>query len=349
MKEKYFCVNNLVYFKILYNFFPKRLWLEYSTFECTATDDLDFILYLGNFSPSLEGCTFIDYKYFIKEDFFYCVDTYKHGKWRVEVSGLENKRPLTIRLSTNLIATFFADMFIGAYVIDFFIRFCLNEKGYSVIHASSVGKDGKGYLFPSQSGAGKTTTVVYFANSGYDYIGDDFVIFKDGILFNYLTPLNLFSYNLNPIVIKGMSLYDKYLIKIKDFVFQLSSGYVKIFSKMNPVILFSSNVGNDVPLKKIFLFSQQDELSIKKISKEYVINNLFINQKIESFPFFKYFLEYSYVFPNSNIAAYWDRCLHDIKENLVEGIEYFELGVPKKYTDSVFRYIRDVVENVSKL
>lgn len=318
--------------------------MEYKNFECDYVDNVDFVIDISNFSPNLAGCRIIDNTYYIKEDYFFCDYSYKFGKCKIEIKGLDFGQ-ISIRISTNFIANQFAAMFICAHIIDFFIRFCLNEKGYSVIHSSSVGKDGIGYLFPSQSGAGKTTTAIYFANSDYDYLGDDFTILKDGILYNYITPLNLFSYNLNPLILREMGFYDKFLIKFNDLIFHLSSGYVKIFSKMNPILLFNENIGNKIPLKKVLLLSQQKELSTIKINKEAVVNNIIINQKIESFPFFKYLLEYSYIFPNSRIASYWDRCLHDINRNLVDGIEYFEVGIPMKYDESVFRFIRDVVED----
>jgi hypothetical protein len=319
-----------VNFKIVAPFIPSRLKLEYQNFKRDSLENVDFVITLKEFTPDLTDCTVIDHTYYIKNNYFYCSDSYKFGKWKIEVIGMDSN-PLCIMVSPNFVAKQASDMFICAFIIDFFIRFFLNEKGYSVAHASSVEKEGKGYLFPSQSGAGKTTTAVYFVNAGYNYIGDDFTIFKDGILYNYLTPLNLFSYNLNPQILKNMTYFDRILIDVKDLLYRLTSGYVKIFSKMNPLVICGDNVGDEVSLKKVLLLSQQEDLSIKNISKDDVVNNIFINQKLESFPFYKYFLEYSYVYPESRIASYWERCLNDIQKNLVDGIEYIELGIPKKY------------------
>ncbi|NMB51661.1 MAG: hypothetical protein GX999_04990, partial [Bacteroidales bacterium] len=146
--------------------------VEYENFETDHINNPDFIIEIGDFKPSNDDCYIIDHTYYIKKGYFYCKDSYKFGKWMIQVSGLESDQT-HIKLSTNAVGTLVPDMFVCAYVIDFFIRFKLETKGYSVVHASSMSKGGQAFLFPSQSGAGKTSTAIYLAESGYDYLGDD--------------------------------------------------------------------------------------------------------------------------------------------------------------------------------
>lgn len=56
------------------------------------------------------------------------------------------------------------------------------ENGWSLVHGAAVGLDGKGILLVGAGGSGKTTTALSAAMSGFEYLGDDYVILnpKDG-------------------------------------------------------------------------------------------------------------------------------------------------------------------------
>jgi hypothetical protein len=317
--------------------------IEYRNFESEKIDNPDFTVYLGDFTPSNESCTILDYTYHIKENYIYCEDSYKIGRWQVEVSGLE-KGGTTVKLSTNIVGTIAADMFICMFVIDFLIRFKMEGKGYSVVHASAVSKDGHGYLFPSQSGAGKTTTAVYFAENGYNFLGDDFVILHKGEVISYLTPLNIFAYNLNPVILKNLGFNDKLILKLKNILYKATSRYIKIFTKMNPKKIFSNQIVDKSKLDAVFLLVPKEKFGVEKTDREVIINNLFINQMMESFPFLKYLLEYAYVFPESSIATHWEKCRENLMRNLGEDMDFYRVDVPKRYDRGTFEKIREVVE-----
>ena len=210
--EKNYNIHDIVKFKVIANRISNRMDIEYINFESDTIDNPDFTIYLGDFTPSNEGCSILDHTYYIKKNYLYCKDSYKIGRWAVEVSGLEENE-MTVKLSTNTVGAIAADMFICAFIIDFLIRFKMEQKGYSVVHASAVSKDGNAYLFPSQSGAGKTTTAIYFAENGYNFLGDDFVILHNRDVISYLTPLNIFAYNLNPIILKNLGFKDKRILE----------------------------------------------------------------------------------------------------------------------------------------
>lgn len=340
--EKNYNVHDIIKFKVIAERISRRMDIEYKNFESEKIDKPDFTVFLGDFIPSNDRCFIIDNTYYIKEDYIYCEDSYKLGRWRVEVSGLE-KEGTTVKLSTNIVGSIFADMFICAYIIDFLIRFKLNEKGYSVVHASAVSKDGKAYLFPSQSGAGKTTTAMHFAENGYAFLGDDFVLLHDGVIISYLTPLNIFAYNLNSVILKNMGFKEKCILDLKNLVYWASSRYIKIFTKMNPKYIFPNQTIDKSKLDAVFLLVPKDKFGVEKTDREAIINNLFINQKLESFPFFKYLLEYAYVFPESGIASHWDKCKENLMRNLGGDVDFYRVEVPKRYSMETFKNISSIV------
>lgn len=341
--EKNYNIHNIVKFKVIANRISSRMDIEYRNFESAKVNNPDFTVYLGDFTPLNERCTILDYTYHIKENYIYCKDSYKIGRWQVEVSGLE-KEGTTVKLSTNIVGTIAADMFICAFIIDFLIRFKMEQKGYSVVHASAVSKNGNAYLFPSQSGAGKTTTAVYFAEKGYNFLGDDFVILHNGNVISYLTPLNLFAYNLNPVILKNLGFKDRRILELKNALYKATSGYIKIFTKMNPNKIFSNQIIDKSKLDTVFLLVPKEKFGVEKTDKEVVINNLFINQELESFPFLKYLLEYAYIFPESSIATHWEKCRENLMRNLGEDMDFYQVEVPKRYDMETFEKILEVVE-----
>lgn len=343
MIEKSYTIDNIINFKIFsQKKVSNRMLIEYKNFECNCIEDPDFRVYLGDFIPTNQGCTIIDNIYHIKENYFYCAESYKHGSWKLEISGLDSG-PLIIKLSTNLIGSWFADMFICTYIIDFLIRYKLNSKGFSIVHASAISNGDHAFLFPSQSGAGKTTTALYFAEEGHSFLGDDFVIIHKGKVLSYLTPLNIFSYNLNHVILGKLNSVEKLLLYLKDLIHKLTSGNIKIFTKANPVDLFPDQIVTDSRLSKVFLLAPGNKFYLEGASRNEILNSLFINIKIESFPFLKYLMEYAYVFPESDVAKFWDVCLDNLNKNIDNSVELYKMNVPKKYDRMTFKMVKEAV------
>lgn len=343
MVQNYYSIHGVVNFTIKSNRVTNRMAVEYENFETNHIDDPDFIIEIGNFEPSNDDCYIIDHTYYIKDGYFFCKDSYKFGKWMIQVSGLESDQT-HIKLSTNTVGTLVPDMFICAYVIDFFIRFKLERKGYSVVHASAMSRGGQAFLFPSQSGAGKTSTAIYLAERGYDYLGDDFVILHEGQVLSYPTALNLFAYNLNPAIRKNLPVHDRAVIQLKNALYKLTAKKIKIFTKMNPRDIPGLNVTDSSTLKGVYLLAQGDLLEITTAEPEVILNSLAINQKLESYPFFKYLLEYSYVFPNSSIAQFWMTCAANLRKNLNGEVKLYSVSVPRHYSKEVFEELKEALE-----
>lgn len=340
---KCYSIHDIITFHVLSDTLPRRMEIEYANFETSHQSTPDFTLQLGEFKPSNEGCQIIDHTYYIKKNYFYCKDSYKFGKWEIQVTGLESDKT-EIKLWTNAIGTFVADMFVCMFIIDFLIRFKLERKGYSVIHASAMSKDDKAFLFPSQSGAGKTTTALYLSDEGYDYLGDDFVILHRGVIFSYPSALNLFSYNLNPDIRKNLSTGENILLSIKNALYILTAKKIKIFTKMNPKVLPGLHIADKATLKAVYLLAQGDAFSVSEINPDIIMNSIAINQKMESYPFLKYLLEYSYIFPDSSIARHWEICEKNLTDNFKGDAKYFNVHLPKKFGKDIFHRFKEIIE-----
>ena len=339
--EKNYSIGDIVTIKVVGKM-HRRMAMEYRNFESTGVDFPDITIYLGNFTPKTEGCQILDDRYFVKDNYFYCEDSYKIGRWKIEVSGFESASIVT-RLHTNIVGSILQDQFICNFTLDPLIRFVMDRKGYSPVHAAAVSKDGRAYLFPAQSGAGKTTTAAYFTQEGFNFLGDDFVILHNGRVFSWLTPLNVFSYNLSPMVRKNMRGLDRTIIRLKNGLHKASRGYIKIFSKLNPKDAFATCDQSE--LKAIFFLLPKGKFTVSRMGKAELIRRLFINFEMESFPaFYRYVLEYSYAFPNSTLANLWQSYKSNLNRNLPDSLPIYRIDVPDKYSKETFDKIFKVVQ-----
>lgn len=313
--------------------------VQYRNFESEKTDNSDFTVYIGKFTPTNHNCYIVD-KYYVKKHYFYCKqDAYKAAKWEFEISKSE-KNGTIIRISSNLVG----ELFISGFIMDSLIRFKMNEKGYSIVHASCVSKNNQAFLFPASSGGGKTTTALYFVEKRFDFLGDNFVILHDGNVLSFLSSLSIFTYNLASVIEKNLGTKKKIILSLKHLLYRATSGYIKIFTKINPKDAFPNLIANESKLNYVLLLIPKQNFRIKRIGKDELINHLITNQKSEFFPFFKYMLEYSYIFPDSEIGSYWEKYKENLRNNLPEDIPFYKIEVPQRYDKEVFEKILEVIK-----
>ncbi len=346
--EKSYNIHNIVTFKIIKktNFlddFFSNIDIEYKNFESEGLRTPDFTIYLGDFKPSNRDCYILDDTYYIKEDYLYCKDSYKLAKWKFEMSGFEEE-DMIVHISNNLIGS----MFISP-LIDFLLSFKMNERGYPLVHSSCVSKNNHAYLFPARSGGGKTVTSLYLVERGFDFLGDNFVILDEGNVLNFLSPLNIFTYNMAPIIENNLKLKTKMTFGLKHLLYKITFGYAKIFSKIDVRELFPDLIVDKSKLDSIFLLLPKEDFSMEKISKEELINHLVMNQKLDSLSFLKYMLEYSYMFPDSKLATHWHRYKKNLRKNISGDILIYKIEVSQKYDANTFERIYGVIQNETNI
>ena len=68
------------------------------------------------------------------------------------------------------------------------INYKINEKGFSVVHASCISGNAGTFLFAGRSGVGKTLIALFFIEQGFNFIGDNYIILKNGCAYSYFSP-----------------------------------------------------------------------------------------------------------------------------------------------------------------
>jgi len=345
VSEKYYNIHDVVKFKIVTKEFEwkfNNIYRAYKNFETTKTDELDFIVYIGKFTPSNQGCHILEDKYYIKEDYLYCKkDSYKFTSWEFEMSGFESKYTV-IRISSNTLGY----MWMSGFIIEFMIHYKMNEKGYSIVHASGVSRNNRGFIFSARGGGGKTTIALNLLERGFKMLGDNFVILHGEEVLNYISPLNIFTYNLAPIIRKNFGIKNKTILMLKEVIYRVTGGYIKIFTKLNPKEIFPELTIDKTKLDMVFLIVTREEverIQVKKIGKTELLNHLIMNQMLDTLLFLPYILEYSYMFPNSKLAGHWVRYRKNLEKNLPNSMPIYRIEVPQKYKTDVFERILEVI------
>ena len=339
----FYSLHNLVLFSLNgpASFSNSYRYLNYKVDSCEISD-LDFIVNIGNFKPNLSDCLKFDDKYYIKRNYLYCkTDQYKLLKWELEINGLETG-PIKINIKIN--SHFMRHMktsyvLLEGAIIDPLIHYILIKKGAALLHASCISKNGKGILFIARGGAGKTTISTNLIQHGFTFISDNYTIItaSNGLL-GFVEPLNLFSYNLNKFIKKGLTYKQKAELFFKKVIYSLSMRYVKLFLRVMPSQIFTA-ISSTASLHSSILLIPHQQVNVDPdlhhVSKSELIAHISANQKLE-FPYLdKYFIAYSYAFPMSQPSNMWED-YSSVLDTLLSDNSYL-LDIPSKYDERIFK------------
>jgi len=348
--EKYYSIHDFVKFKFV---FPKtskwklrNILFHYKNFEYAKPIDdehLDFVAIFGKFKPNVKTADIIDGRYYVTDNSFYCKeDKYKFAKWKFGIT--KNDTHLLLKIDGNIPAY----LWMIGVVIDSLIHYVLTEKGYSVIHASGVSKDGHAFLFSTRGGGGKTTISLNLLEYGHKLLSDNFIILDKTTAYNYLTPLNIFTYNLWPIIQKNMNHSQRIDLFLKKLLYSLSRGYVKLFTTLDPHIFLKRYIDSHAEIEKLFIILPKriysEYIELDRISTDEAINYITYNHHLELQYLSKYLLECSYsTYVREDLfKKFWKKYKENLKTNLKD-VEIIKIIVPYKYSPNIFKKIEEVI------
>lgn len=303
--------------------------------DCTP----DLIVELGRFSPDIKDCYILDEEYYVRRDYlFHRKEVYKLGSfYQFDYSQLEGNR-VRLRINANLTGY----PFVAGRIIDFFLFYLLAQKGYSLIHASAVARRGEVFAFSGRGGDGKTTIAISAVqNENYSFLGDNFIICKDGNVYSFISDINIFGYNLNPFIWEKFSSRERTAFHLWGFVFKLTGGYIKIFSTVNPMQLFQNQIIDCGSMHTLVSLLGGNAFSVRAIDRNLIVKRTVSNMKLEFYSFVRHTEIFACIFPDSFLAQTWNHYENTLLINLTEGIAYYEATIPRRLTeeniDQIFR------------
>ncbi|MCD4672480.1 MAG: hypothetical protein K8R77_07450 [Anaerolineaceae bacterium] len=334
-----YCIHGICTFDILDQVGPvvQKLLDVQGRYQCFKTDydpavSPDLRVTIGKFQPDLHGCTSLDGAYWVKTGYLYhSGETYKMGAgWSFDVAGLESS---TIEVRIN--ANFPGRPFIAGKIIDFFIFWLLQQHECSLMHASAVAHEGDVFVFAARGGGGKTTLALAATfNQGMQFMGDNFVILKNGMIYSYLSDLNMFGYNLHPRVWESLTRYECLRFKFWQLVHRFTFGYIKVFSAVSPLRFLQGASCDSGRLKKLTMLQTFGQFSCNPLVREALTAQMTSNMKLEFFSFVRHVAVYGCVFPDTAFANFWQSYTETLQDNLPQA-EIQRMTLPPHITDKI--------------
>lgn len=348
MIQRNYQIHDLLSFQLNHSTNALEQWvdstqMQFSSFEVPSLQGQpDLIMDIGAFTPSSRPVRILDNNYRVAKDYLSLKAVRKFAKWHLEIENL-NEKP-HVRIDTNLAGQLTRPLNLAEYMI----QYCLLQKRASVIHSAAVVRDERVLLLPGTGGTGKTTLSLVLMDRGYQYMGDNFIILKDGEAMSYLSPFNIFYYNRTPLVEPALTVADKSSLFAKKMLYDFTRGYIKILQKVDPIKVLGDKLCHRGRATHLCFLEPNDRYNgkvgdIEPASREEIVKKLRLNMEIEWHFFNKYSPSFGYMYPDSLLGDIWTKCEEAIYDNL-EGIEHFAtLGVPTLYTSHHKERIGDML------
>ena len=331
--------------------------LRFSCFEVEQVEKPDIVLNIGRFTPSNENCYLVDYRYYIKDNYFYCHESEGRASWEIEMKGFEqgdtiinlhSSRQFQMQpFSLVRISLFFPQAFLLRI-----IEHKLSLKGYFLTHSAAVSKDNQAYLLSGRAGGFKTSLCMDFVRcAGFTCLGDDRVILHQN---------KILDFPMNPAMFDFMT---KQLSNETNFGIlqqaQFIAGYLR--DKHGKA---GGNGTKSAKLKTLLLITRSSGLHADKrvnfeplpqASLEQIVDSLLLSTRLEDFsgmgmpsfgissaPFLRYMLAYSFVFPNSLVATQERKLAESLRSSL-ENIPIYRVEIPPDYSPNTFDQIHQFI------
>lgn len=322
---------------------------EYSYFEVDFLEDADMIINIGKFSPKNKDCYIVDHKYYVKENYLYCKDSAGKLKWETEISGFENGQ---IRININSLEkqTIF-DLCLPLYIflLEGMLMYSLSNCGYYIIHAAAISKNNKCILFAGRGGSFKTSLVMdCIRKLNYKYVADDKVILHKKYAYAFPVCINRFNYMLNNMENENYENRIEKLNMLKSLLEnrdkKIDYSFIQDVSIIDKLIFVSRKNSSRIEIRKISDFTELMKKLVENNRLELCLNGSHIPSltKMRTNPFHRYMIEYSYVYPNSKIAKYFD----NLREKLSLILDYnmvYEVQLPYKYSVESFEEFKKYI------
>lgn len=166
-------------------------------------------------------------------------------------------------------------VFLQAQIVEPVLYLMLLRTNVLFIHAAGVSKNGKGYIFPAYGGTGKTTLSMGLMKSGCHFLGDDllFVDVSTNIVYPYMRPLHIFTYNLKTLHESHFPIKYKFAIYFKNilrwFLERMLKQEFLISTRVHIEEIYSQvNVSEPVPVCKVIFLTREGEGGKTKINNE---------------------------------------------------------------------------------
>jgi len=314
----------------------------FSFFKVEGLQDPDIELRIGKFTP-IAGDTYqVDHRYRIADNYLHAREHSKRSRWECEIVGFEQGKTCASFSAHSWDPRYFLmpDYLAQNAVLRPLVEMKLLHEGFVVVHGLGLEKNGKALIFPARGGAHKSRIAADAIRTGSSrLLGDDRVIVGPGkrvMSFPLFLELALFR-SRHPSDDSTFSLRDRIRL----------AGHMVAHRQSTPV----HSVAQDGALEGVFFLVRRkniDHPRMVSLDLDTAVNRVVRGNQMEMLRsgmagerihFLNYVQAYSFVFPNSEVAGYWDR-MRQLIESQLNGLPIYEILLPMRYTDEVSETIR---------
>jgi len=321
---------------------------EFAFFKCERVNDPDIILNIGNFKPSTSDCYVVDHKYYVRDNYIYYLDSEGKAKWSVEIFGFEDGRTtINFYSSVKGIQRLLNPNFLAKDILLRTIEYKLGRMEYYLVHSAGVSRNGTAYLLAGRGGSLKTTlTMDLIRKGGFHLLGDDHVILNGENVLSFPENLQIFGY-----MIKNLEteVSWNFIDKIK-FAYKLMRGCkynnlkINNLSEIGAVLFILRKNGHNICIRELDRREATDRLIANNMVDDFISpQKLDISTGI----YLKCMLAYSYVFPHSEVAKFYDSVREGLKD-ILRSVLVYEVEIPSKYSISTFERIKSFIDSLEK-
>lgn len=349
--KKYYSVHGLITFSIEGN----AKAVEHLCRQCeyfissTPIDNVDIEIHIGAFKSIVDKkgkYSIVNRKYYVGDNIVFAEDMYKTARWRLQIENLDAEQTKFYFDGND-----WTKYILHKSFVEVLLRYKLNQKGYLMVHSSSIAIDGKGVVFPASPEAGKTSTMLNYLELGQDFMSDDFSLVGKGCVYAYPTPITLHSHNLkrHPFLDKALDKKDKEQIFLRTLVLKATLGMgdisykVDIWNKLKDV-----KVADSAPLAQMILLTKSSgsKVKVKKITRQRLAERLMIVNYYETVLFDGYLKAYYYSNLVDEKTDFWKQMKLNIN-NILNEDNYYELRLPQVYSSREFGDVADIIKNIT--
>jgi hypothetical protein len=307
---------------------------EYGLFVDNSPQPVDLDLAVGKFSIAPQGERRVIGEYLVAGQWIYAAQHYKIARWRFALTGLQAP---TTQLYVE--GGIFSLDFVQKYLVEQIMRYKISQKGYALVHAGCVSRDGLSVLFPGLGHAGKTQLALQQVLAGWQFQADDYTfVSEQGNTYCYPRRIHI-SDNVGtsgPASRSPLSSRHRLSMRAKKLAYWLSLGYGNLTEALRLSELVPEAIIEDAArLQAVIMLVSSVENESKPpriLDGDELLNRVMAINFLEAQPFPSLLLSAQCMDDSISVSEWWCR-ERDIMRRALSGVEAYEVVVPYRAQD----------------
>jgi len=222
----------------------------------------------------------------------------------------------------------------------------------TLLHASAVAINNRGFVFAGAPGAGKTAIILNLMGSSVFLNDEHALLSSDGAIYGVPSPICIFDHNLKSAPLREkMTVPNRIELKMKYLVYLLSLNYIKLPLRVNPAKFFDKIGKGRYPINCVVLLRRSEENRVgvtRRVDTERLVEQLSLINQDQFDYLYRLIAAYSSVYQESEIALY-QQILQDNLFKALKTASCYEIEFPHRYFQGMNQEINKALKEIGAL